>query len=137
MSKVETTHEQKLCATSKVLCGVDIIELATFRRTLEVGGEEFLRGIYTDEELAYCNGKVKRLAGRFAAKEAISKALGTGIRGIDWREMEVIHEETGCPRVQLHGQASDLADELAISSWSISLSYCRTMATAFVVATCA
>src|SRR5205807_9581433 len=118
-----------------ILCGMDLVELDTFERTLRVGGVEFLQEVYTDQELAYCDGRVQHLAGRFAAKEAVSKALGTGIRGIEWREMEIIHEETGRPRVCLHGQAADLAAELAITDWSVSLSYSPTMAAAIVVAT--
>jgi holo-[acyl-carrier protein] synthase len=68
--------------------GVDIVEIERFSRYIELGGDRFLRRVYSTEELANCRGQVPRLAGRFAAKEAIAKALGTGIRGIGWREME-------------------------------------------------
>ncbi|MBA2681647.1 MAG: holo-ACP synthase, partial [Ktedonobacteraceae bacterium] len=90
--------------------------------------------VYTDGELALCSDRVPQLAGRFAAKEAISKALGTGVRGIYWDEMEVLSDQYGCPFVSLYGRAAARAEHLRLCSWSVSISHSPTLAIAFVVA---
>ena len=97
-------------------------------------GERFLGRVYTPAELALCRGRAPELAARFAAKEAISKALGTGLRGIGWREMEVLSDERGKPLVYLHGRAKARADFLGLSDFAISLSHSQVYALAFVVA---
>jgi holo-[acyl-carrier protein] synthase len=114
--------------------GVDIVELGRFERVLRRHGDRFLRRIYTDGELAYCRGDVSRLAARWAAKEAVSKALGTGWRGIEWRELEVLREASGRPAVALHGRAKSVANKLGITRWALSLSHSSESAVAFVVA---
>jgi holo-[acyl-carrier protein] synthase len=86
--------------------GVDAVEIDRIARSLERFGERFLRRVYTEREVFYCRGRVPELAVRFAAKEAISKALGTGIRGIVWREMEILPDRRGKPLVYLHGAAA-------------------------------
>ncbi len=121
-------------AERRLTCGVDIVELAPFARAMAVGGESFLRAIYTDRERAYCSGRVAKLAARFAAKEAVAKALGTGIRGIDWVEIEVVSEPTGCPHLILSGQAAARAAQRGLAHWAVSLSHSETYAMAFVVA---
>ena len=73
-------------------------------------GERFLRRIYTADELAYCRGRAPQLASRFAAKEAVMKALGTGRRGVDWSDIEVVRRRGGRPNIQLHGRAYKVAD---------------------------
>jgi holo-[acyl-carrier protein] synthase len=113
---------------------VDIIEIERIRNAIERWGERFLGRIYTPAELALCKGKTHELAARFAAKEAISKALGTGMRGIAWIEMEVLPDERGKPLVYLYGRAKERAEELGFSSFSISLSHSQELAFAFVVA---
>jgi holo-[acyl-carrier protein] synthase len=115
--------------------GVDIIEIERIAAALGRFGERFLRRIYTEREIAYCHGRVPELAARFAAKEAISKALGTGINGISWVEMEVLADARGKPYVVLHGQAEARARHLGLSQWAISLSHHDSGAVAFVVAT--
>jgi holo-[acyl-carrier protein] synthase len=110
------------------------VEIERFSRYIELGGDRFLRRVYSTEELANCRGQVPRLAGRFAAKEAIAKALGTGIRGIGWREMEVLPDPRGRPVVQLAGRAAERADELGLPHWAISISHSSLLAIAFVVA---
>lgn len=117
-----------------LFCGTDLVELASFGRYLEVGGEHFLRRIFTERELENCGGRLPRLAARFAAKEAVAKALGTGIRGIDWTEMEIRNDMRGRPLLRLHGRAARRAAKLRLSGWTISLSHSEIFALAFVVA---
>ncbi|MEA3459840.1 MAG: holo-ACP synthase [Chloroflexota bacterium] len=114
--------------------GVDIVKIERIRVAVGRWGERFLRRIYTPAEFACCRGRVPELAARFAAKEAISKALGTGISGITWREMEILGGERGRPLIRLHGQAKVLAEELGLSEFAISLSHSQDYAVAFVVA---
>jgi holo-[acyl-carrier protein] synthase len=118
----------------EIHAGVDQVELEEFSRILAAGGDEFLGTVYTDEERAYCAGRLERLAARFAAKEAATKALGTGLRGIGPREIEVVSDANGRPRLRLHGRAHDRAQALGLTSMSVSLTHTRTAAVAFVVA---
>jgi len=114
--------------------GVDIIEIARIAHALARFGERFLRRIYTPREIAYCRGRIPELAARFAAKEAISKALGTGINGISWVEMEILADSRGKPYILLHGKAEARAQRLGLHHWAISLSHHDRDAIAFVVA---
>ncbi len=114
--------------------GVDIIEIERIARALERWGERFLRHVYTDAEVAFCRGRTPELAARFAAKEAISKALGTGINGIHWCEMEVLPDPLGKPLVRLYGKAAARAESLGLSEFAVSLSHSRDFAVASVVA---
>ncbi len=114
--------------------GVDIIELARIERTLRRFGERFLRKVFTEHEASYCRDLAPELAVRFAAKEAVSKALGTGINGIAWREIEIVADERGKPHVVLHGRAKARADVLDLTEWAVSLSHSDHDAIAFVVA---
>lgn len=117
-----------------VAVGLDIIEIARIRKALDDFGERFLRKVYTDREQAYFAGRVPELAARFAAKEATSKALGTGIRGIRWREMEILANRRGKPILVLHGGAAARASMLGLWAFDVSLTHSRTEAMAFVVA---
>jgi len=114
--------------------GVDITEIPRVARALERWGERFVRRVYTPSEAAHCRGRVPELAVRFAAKEAVSKALGTGMVGINWTEIEVLSDARGKPLVTLHGHALARARELGLEEWSISLSHSCDAAIAFVVA---
>jgi holo-[acyl-carrier protein] synthase len=119
--------------------GVDIIAVHRVQEAIDRHGDRFLGRVYTVEELAYCQGRVGALAARFAAKEAVSKALGVGMRtlsqaGIAWHEAEVVRDANGKPAVRLHGRAAQLAQQLQLTQWSISLSHERDHAIAFVVA---
>lgn len=114
--------------------GVDIVEIERIASTIERFGERFIRKVYTEREARFCRGRVPELAARFAAKEAISKALGTGIRGVAWREMEVLPDPRGKPLVFLHGNAAKRAEELGLTEFAISLTHSRDLAMAFVVA---
>lgn len=105
-----------------IAVGIDIIEVERVRRTLAQHGERFLQRIYTAQEIEQCRGKAIKLAGRFAAKEAISKALGTGMRGISWHELEVVQLSTGRPTVRLYGNARLRAEQLNLSACDVSIS---------------
>lgn len=117
-----------------IATGVDIIEIARIQRALDDFGDRFLRKVYTERERARYATRVPELAARFAAKEATSKALGTGIRGVYWREMEVISNWRGKPILVLHGNAAARAAHLGLISFDVSLTHSRTDAMAFVVA---
>lgn len=120
--------------TGLVSVGVDVIEIARIQRALDDFGERFLRKVYTERERDRYGARVSELAARFAAKEATSKALGTGIRGIRWREMEVLSNRRGKPVLVLHGSAAARAEKLGLMAFDVSLSHSRTDALAFVVA---
>lgn len=115
--------------------GVDIIEVQRIAAAVDRWGERFLRRIYTPTELATCRGRPEELAVRFAAKEAISKALGTGLYGIAWREMEIVSDSRGKPEVKLYARALARARYLGLDRFAVSLSHCQEYAVAFVVAT--
>ena len=114
--------------------GIDMVEIPRIARALDRWGERFLRRVYTPAEVAYCRGRVAELAARFAAKEAISKALGTGMVGIYWTEMEVLGDRRGKPVVRLYGRALARAQELGLQEWAVSLSHDGGLAIAMVVA---
>jgi holo-[acyl-carrier protein] synthase len=105
-----------------VAIGVDIIEIERVRSVLAHHGERFLQRVFTEQEIQQCRGKALKIAGRFAAKEAISKALGTGMHGISWRELEIVQLSTGRPSVRLYGNASVRARELGLSAFDVSIS---------------
>lgn len=113
--------------------GVDIIEIARIRQAVERYGERFLSRVFTSTELKLCRKHPGRLASRFAGKEAVMKALGTGVRGVRWREIEILSERSGKPLVQLHGKTRDKADSLGVAKLAISLSDSEEYAVAFVV----
>jgi holo-[acyl-carrier protein] synthase len=114
--------------------GIDLIEIARIRAAIERHGERFSRRIFTPAELAYCAGRVESLAVRFAAKEAVSKSLGTGIGPVSWLEIEIRGGEYEMPAVILHERAERIAKELRLTTWSVSLSHSETHAIALVVA---
>ena len=116
-----------------IAVGVDIIEIARIQRVLHDFGDRFLQRVYTERERDRYAGRVSELAARFAAKEATSKALGTGIRGIRWREMEILPNRRGKPVLVLHGRAAERAAQLGLNQFSVSLTHSRSVAMAFVV----
>jgi holo-[acyl-carrier protein] synthase len=119
--------------SGRVVVGIDIIEIPRIQRSLDDFGERFLNRVYTQQERDRYRTRISELAARFAAKEAISKALGTGIRGIKWREMEVLPNRRGKPIVVLHGTAAARAELLGITDFDITLTHSRNDAMAFVV----
>jgi holo-[acyl-carrier protein] synthase len=113
--------------------GVDIIEIPRVEQVFQRYGQRFLDRVFTPAEIAYCRGRSPNLAARFAAKEATMKALGTGVRGVGWKDIEVIRHESGAPAIQLHGRAKRRAERLGVAEISVSLSHSREYAVAFVV----
>lgn len=122
-------------AAGPVEVGIDIIEIARIRDVLERFGDRFLNRIYTERERERYGRRPAELAARFAAKEAVMKALGTGIRGVRWRDIEVLPNRRGKPIVVLHGTAAARAKLLGFTHLAISLTHSRTDAMATVVAT--
>ena len=116
-----------------LVTGVDIIEIGRIKRVAETYGTRFFRRIYTEGEIAYCRGRAPQLATRYAAKEAVMKALGTGIRGVRWRDIEVVRRRGQAPTVKLHGTAQARADRLGIDHLAVSLSHSAEYAVASVV----
>ncbi len=116
--------------------GVDLIEIERIRRAVAQHGARFLDRVYTDAEMRCCGGRMESLAARFAAKEAVAKALGTGIwrDGVAWTDIEVLKDRSGGPQLSLHGGAATAAAAAGLTTWSVSLSHDRSRATAFVVA---
>jgi holo-[acyl-carrier protein] synthase len=114
--------------------GIDIIEISRICSALERHGERFLSRVFTEMEIFECRGRADALAIRFAAKEAASKALGTGIGPIRWRDVETLHKWTGEPYLVLHGSAEKIARDQGLTAWSVSLSHSRDNAIAIVVA---
>lgn len=119
--------------------GVDLVNIARVERVVQRYGERFLKRIYTERERGFARGRPAELAARFAAKEAVAKALGVGMRllspiGVAWHAVEVLNERSGRPYVVLHGRAQALAQSQGLTEWSISLSHDGGMAIAFVVA---
>ncbi len=113
--------------------GVDIIETERVAQSIARFGDRFLKRVYTEQELTYCQGRVNSLAARWAAKEAVSKALGTGIGDVSWQEIEVVSEANRRPTLQLRGAAADLAARLGITEFAITLSHTKDYAVAFVI----
>jgi holo-[acyl-carrier protein] synthase len=117
--------------------GVDLAEVERLRAAIERHGEKFLERVYTAKERAYCErsrNKYERYAGRFAAKEAAMKALGTGWRrGIRWVDLEVVREPGGRPMLALHGQAKKIAERLGVKHVAISITHTEWLAFAEVI----
>jgi holo-[acyl-carrier protein] synthase len=118
--------------------GTDIVECLRIGRMIEQHGELFLTRVYTEREIRYCQARkraIEHFAGRWAAKEAIFKCLGTGWRkGLAWTDVEVRNDHQGKPRVLLGGAAKDVAQRLGISDVHLSISHCRAYATAYALA---
>ena len=118
--------------------GTDIVECLRIAQMIERHGELFIGRVYTPWEIDYCTARkaaTQHYAGRWAAKEAVLKCLGTGwARGISWTDMEVRNDEAGRPSVRLGGGAREVCEKLGIVDLQISISHCRTHATAFAIA---
>ncbi len=121
-----------------IAVGIDLIEVGRVRKVFEKHGERFLRRVFTEKEVQQCRrgGAVRatRLAGRFAAKEAISKALGTGLHGVAWREMEIVQLRSGRPTVTLRGNARRRAEFLGLSAFDVSIADLAEISIAVAVA---
>jgi holo-[acyl-carrier protein] synthase len=117
--------------------GVDIAEVPRIEASIGRFGERFLRRVFTDAEIRYCDSKInraERYAARFAAKEAALKAIGTGLRmGISWREVEVTRLPGGRPTIAFHGVAGQFAAKLGMKRAHLSLSHTKEYAIAYVI----
>ena len=117
--------------------GVDLVEVARIAAMLDEHGERFRERVYTPGEQKYAEAgrRAERYAARFAAKEAVFKALGTGWRsGIAWTDVEIVNEPSGRPTLLLRGRCAELAAELGVRRWLVSLSHTQNDAMASVIA---
>ena len=118
--------------------GTDITECLRIAKMVERHADLFLNRVYTPKEIRYCQGRkqsTEHFTGRWAAKEAILKALGTGWRrGIAWRDVEIRNEASGQPVVAVRGGVKEVVEQLGITKLLVSISHCRTYATAYAVA---
>lgn len=119
--------------------GVDMVVISRVARILSAYGPKFLNRVFTPREVQFSRGRAAELAVRFAAKEAVSKALGVGMRlmspaGIGWLDVETLNFSSGQPYVTLYGRAQELASAAGLTTWSISLTHDGDLALAFVVA---
>ena len=117
--------------------GIDIAEVPRIAESIQRFGERFLRRVFTEGEIQYCDSKanrVERYAARFAAKEAAMKALGTGwSRGVRWRDIEVVRQPGGRPTIKFHGRAAGFAARLGTKNIALSLSHTAEQAIAQVI----
>jgi len=132
-----------LCENGKALMeivgiGTDIVECLRIGRMIDQHGELFLTRVYTEREIRYCQARkhaTEHFAGRWAAKEAVMKTLGTGwSRGVGWRDIEICSSRSGAPSIVLRGAAREIAEQAGICDVLISISHCRTFATATAIA---
>ena len=125
-------------STSVLGIGTDIIQCLRITRMIEKHGETFLTRVYTENEIAYCSGRKaanQHYAGRWAAKEAVLKALGTGwAHGIQWTDVEVVNQQGGKPNIVLTGKAKEISSQQGIVEMMISISHCRNYAVAYATA---
>lgn len=129
---------EPFCTPHSAFCnlavGADLVEVHRIAELVREHGERFTRRVFTAQEVADCNGRADSLAARWAAKEAIAKALGTGFGPVEHLDIEVVRDEVGCPHVRLHRAAAALSQTRGFTQWAISLSHDGGMALAFVVA---
>jgi holo-[acyl-carrier-protein] synthase len=117
-----------------VRSGIDTIEISRLKEINPAIRARFIERVFTTNEIHQASNRDEALSGLFAAKEAVSKALGTGIGHVSWREIEILHHPTGQPSVILHGNARRVADELGLTNWSVSISHDRNKAVAIAIA---
>jgi len=115
--------------------GIDIVEVERIKSAIKRWDKRFLNRIYTEAELKICQGRIASLAAHFAGKEAVMKVLGTGAKGIGWREIEILADAQGKPLVQLHGKARERAKKLNLNELCISLSDTKQYAVATAIGT--
>ncbi|MFA5422278.1 MAG: holo-ACP synthase [Phycisphaerae bacterium] len=124
----------------KIVQGIDLVDFPRIEQMVERHGQRFMDRVYTEAEQNYANAnknKMEKLAGRFAAKEAILKLLGTGWRGkIAWTDIEIINNEMGQPLVNISGQVKEIADKMGISEISVSITHTANFAIASAAAIC-
>ena len=114
--------------------GVDLIEIDRVAEVIARHGKRYLERIYTPAELEQCGKRTESLAGHFAAKEAVAKALGCGIGEVGWKEIEILGDEQNAPVLTLYGAAELKASGLGLTTWSVSLSHSMSHVVAMAVA---
>ena len=114
--------------------GVDMIEVERIDRAILRHGQRLFNRFYTAQELIDAHGHTPALAARFAAKEAVAKALGTGIGDVGWKDIEIINGPQRQPILHLHGKAAEVAESLGLTMWSVSLSHTHQHAMAIAIA---
>ncbi|MCO6452466.1 MAG: holo-ACP synthase [Caldilineales bacterium] len=114
--------------------GVDLIEIHRIEQALDRHGQRFLQRVFTPAEIARYGDRMHSLAARWAAKEAVAKALGCGIGTVRWVDIEVMNGDDGSPDLRLYGDAAARAEKLGLQQWSLSLSHTNELAIAFVAA---
>lgn len=114
--------------------GIDLIETARLQEAFDKHGDRFRTRVFTQRELAEVGERIDSLAARWAAKEAVAKAFGTGIGSVQWKDIEILRGPNHEPVLHLHGYAKELADKEGLTTWSISLSHTEGYAVAMVVA---
>lgn len=118
----------------KLKTGIDLIEISRLQEAIEKHGDRFLHRVFTDRELAEVGDQIVSLAARWAAKEAVGKAFGTGIGDVSWKEIEILRGPNREPLLHLHGSAKALAEKEGLTAWSVSLSHSEVYAVAMAVA---
>jgi holo-[acyl-carrier protein] synthase len=103
--------------------GIDIIKVERIAAALKRFGDRFPRRVLTENEQRYVRNRPQNFAGRWAAKEAVSKVLGLGVRGVGWTEIEILRLPTGAPAVRLHGRAARRAEQLGMGRIAVSISH--------------
>jgi len=117
-----------------IKCGIDVVEIKRLDEINPAIRARFIQRVFTPLEQAQLKGDSEALAGVFAAKEAVSKALGTGIGKVHWQDIEIIHAHSGEPEVRLHGAANEVAAGHHLSEWAVSITHDGGMAMAVAVA---
>ncbi|MEL7645449.1 MAG: holo-ACP synthase [Anaerolineaceae bacterium] len=117
-----------------IKCGVDIVKIERLEAVNPAIRARFIQRVFTPLEQAQLGAESEALAGVFAAKEAATKALGTGIGRVSWQDVEVIHANSGEPELRLHGEALRAALARGLSEWAVSITHDGGLALAFVVA---
>ncbi|MDP7196618.1 MAG: holo-ACP synthase [SAR202 cluster bacterium] len=112
--------------------GIDIIEIKRIQNVKSKYPNRFLKKIFTENEIIYCRNRSPQLAARFAAKEAMMKALGTGIRGVSWKDVEVIRYRGQAPQIKLSGRGKKVGERIGLKNTSLSISHSREYAVACV-----
>lgn len=130
---MEKLEARALAKKMIIRTGVDLIEIDRIAEVVSRHGKRYLERVYTPEELSLCGKRKESLAGRFAAKEAVAKALGCGIGEVAWKEIEILEDERKSPVIRLHGEADRMAHQLGLQTWSLSITHNQSQAIAFVV----
>ena len=114
---MEKLEARRLAKKMIVRTGVDLIEIDRIAEVVSRHGKRYLERVYTPGELSLCGKRKESLAGRFAAKEAVAKALGCGIGEVAWKEIEILENERKSPTIRLHGEADRVESQLGLRSW--------------------